>query len=377
MRTFDLLRWVFAVAQAYAWWVGPGAVLILSTAAWLLSEYPRTSAVAIFISTVMLVSVLWGEIFIPKPGSPAPPWWAWWYANPLRKVAWRFGCVLDVHDLPARGFVVGAFQTSFKVNRDRIVPKRLFVESATGKTVDLLIQCGPKYLRADQIKYIPAGNWVLCLGRILRDQSAPDEDRTNHPSREEFFRLYDELTIVLEYDNREFRKHFSRSDLRRMIDVQIAVLSPNPARLPVPKTAPSGPAASDTHSEPEVEFRHIARKTRDVLAGELRQRGFGDALKDYSVDIRHSDRAECAEFARELASLLGLAGWSGEPGTTFDERTEPEIRGLHLCLEDMDAKPPTANMLAAVLRDAGIDFRWLPWPGLKNRMVIFVYPQKR
>src|SRR5690606_11804373 len=121
-------------------------------------------------------------VFVPRPGKCWPPWWVW-FRNPLRKVSWRFGCVVQVHNLPLRGFVVAEFTTLFKVNRGRITPKRLFLESATGKEIQLAILCGANRLRADQISYIPAGDWIRCYGRILKDEKAADDGKTNHPSR--------------------------------------------------------------------------------------------------------------------------------------------------------------------------------------------------
>ena len=135
-------------------------------------------------------------------------------------------------------------------------------------------------------------------------------------------------------------------------------------------------AAGERPSPNEIDDRHLTQDQRDALIDELRQRGFGDATRDYPLDVLWASDSEKG-FAHSLASTLGLAGWIGEARTTLDQRKEPEFLGLYICVENMDSKPPTAGILATALREAKIDFRWLPWPGLNGRTALFVYPRKR
>lgn len=233
-RLFAFLRYVFFVGNVYKWWAAGGAALMMGGAFTFWAEYQRVSTLLLAAALLMLTSAVWGFIYVPNSGTCWPPWWVW-YRNPLRKVSWRFGCVLQVSDLPARGYVVYGFVCSLRANRGRISPKRFFIESATGKTIEMTLQCGPEFQRVCDIDFIPAGPWIHCSGRVLKNQTAPDDGRTNHPTREEFFSIYDELTLVFEYDDKAFRKRFAQKDLRRIIDFTIDACSPKPLRLPVLK----------------------------------------------------------------------------------------------------------------------------------------------
>jgi hypothetical protein len=108
-----------------------------------------------------------------------------------------------------------------------------------------------------------------------------------------------------------------------------------------------------------------------MFAEDLKERGI-DADK---LEVRYaSGCVECKEFAGKLAEALIWAGWNGATDTSLDER--PELTGLRPCLEDMDAKPRNANLLAGALRRANIDFEWWPMPGLQDRLSLWVYPEK-
>jgi hypothetical protein len=234
-RATDLIRWLLFGNTVYTWVAAGGAALTTTAANYYWNAYPHWAGFLACLAVLFTVSAAWGLVFVPRTGTCWPPWWVWWYRMPLRKVAWRFGCVLGVSELPARGFVVYEFRCSLKVNRGRITPERLFLESGTGLRVDMKIQAGVEQRPPEDIEYIPAGLWHDCSARILRDATLPDDGRTNHPRREEFFAIYDDLTLIFEYDGKLFRKHFSQRHLKRVIDFTVDAVAPKPIRRAVVK----------------------------------------------------------------------------------------------------------------------------------------------
>jgi len=343
---YFLLRFLIEFAGAYTWFVGGGAVAIMTTAYWLSSEYPFFAAIAVVLGGLLLVAVIVGAVFVPRAGQCWPPWWAWFRA-PLRKVAWRFGCVLDVHNLPSKGFVVAQFAASLKVNRGRITPKRFFLESATGRTIWLSIQRGPRYLRPEQIEYIPAGEWLHFSGRILKDQHASDDGRTNHPSREEFFQLYDDLTLVFAYDDYEFRKRFARSSLRRIIDAGIAALSPDPARLPVARDIETAERAQQTVSErvAYVDPKPMLMQTRQLSTYEA---GHKAEILDALISLVRGQLRQLARDAEGYSSHGTLAFRQRSRLDEFEKITAELLQGSNLLWKEARAMLKDAEVYADI-----------------------------
>jgi hypothetical protein len=120
--------------------------------------------------------------------------------------------------------------------------------------------------------------------------------------------------------------------------------------------------------------RRIDNSLKESIVEDLRERGISSGGP---IEMRYlASCAECKAYAMQLADILASAGWLGEAKTTTDERREPEVSGLLLCVANMDAKPRNANILAGVFRAAKVDFGWWQWPELGDQTLVFVYPQK-
>jgi hypothetical protein len=240
VRTLALLRAFLLANSLYQWAAAGGAIVLMTAAVQVWSSYPQLAGALALAATLLAISAAWGFVFVPKKGTCWPPWWNWWYLNPIRKIAWRFGHVLQITDLPDRSFVVFEFTCSLRVNRGRVVPKRFVLESTTGRIVPLMIQSGPQYLLAEEVAYIPADTWHYCRCRLLLDERMPDDGHTNHPRPAEFFRTFDELTLIFEYDTGAFRKRFQRSTLKSIVEFYIEKHTPRvrPMAVPRPRTNP-------------------------------------------------------------------------------------------------------------------------------------------
>jgi hypothetical protein len=221
----------------YGWLSGGGSVSAMGTAYWFWDQYPRVATALLTIGLLASALFIYAVLFVPKVNTCWPPWWAWFY-NPMRKVSWNFGCVLQVHDLPANAVpVIGEFSCSLRVNRGSIQPKNLYLESAIKPQILMKVQCGPTHEFVTNIETIPSGQWHHCSARLLKDFNYSDDGLKNHPTREDFLKTYDELTLVFEYDDKTFRKRFSRKQLVQIIDFGIAFYTKPPARLPRLKTS--------------------------------------------------------------------------------------------------------------------------------------------
>ena len=118
--------------------------------------------------------------------------------------------------------------------------------------------------------------------------------------------------------------------------------------------------------------RALTKPQHDDLVRELRERKLPSMRSD-DLWLRFSaGDKECKTFAQQLKSALPSAGWNGDFGTTLDERHD--VNGLRICVENLDSKPAIANVLSESLRQAKIHFDWLPWPGMGDQVVHFVYP---
>lgn len=157
----------------------------------------------------------------------------------------------------------------------------------------------------------------------------------------------------------------------------IAYQSPGVAYTPAELTD-----IQDTLSDPLYErqairpssdrVRQLSKDQQEALGEELKERG----LDNNKVAVRfYGGHEECKRYAAQLAEAMSFGGWQGEISTTLDERHD--LTGLRLCIPDMDAKPRSANILAAAFRQAKIDFEWWQWNGLGDQIIVFVYPQKQ
>ncbi|HWV52419.1 hypothetical protein [Pseudorhodoplanes sp.] len=205
------------VASAYTWLSGGSALTSFLAAYNWWESNPRLSTFLLVLGIEAALIFIYALTFVPRPGTCWPPFWVG-YLNPLRQVSWRFGCVLQVDKLPSvRTPIVYEFCCGLRANRGAIKPKRFYLEARGVPNVPVKIQCGPTFESAENIEEIPSGTWFLCSARLLRDYRAPDDGKTNHPTSEEFFQNYDELTLVFEYDEKIFKKRFRRATLLKIV----------------------------------------------------------------------------------------------------------------------------------------------------------------
>jgi hypothetical protein len=212
---------------------GLGTLLYLSWEHVTTAPWPLQAAFAIaclvIVSAIVGLGLIWATTQ-PK-GDPLPRYVVW-YRFPLRKVSWRLGS-LSMTILQGNPAVIHGFGCGFKVNRGKIVPKRLFLEFFGGQQVDLRIQCGSSHELAESIGHIPAGAWNHCEARIVRNPHMPDDGVTNHPSIDQFLAMYGGFDLVFEYDKSVFRRRFSENEVKQGIDFSLSRLisTPKPAAV--------------------------------------------------------------------------------------------------------------------------------------------------
>jgi hypothetical protein len=151
-------------ASAYTWWSGGGAVTFFWTAYSWWESCPRLSTFFVMIGGITALIFLYTLALIPRPDTCWPPFWDW-YRNPLRRISWRFGCVLQISKLPSeRAPMVYEFCCDLRANRRAIKPKRFYLEArGSVPNVPVKIQCGSTFESAENIAEIPPGNLVPLL----------------------------------------------------------------------------------------------------------------------------------------------------------------------------------------------------------------------
>lgn len=197
--------------------LGFGTLMYLSWEHVTTAPWPLQTAFAltclVLLSAVLFVTGLW--LMNSPPKQWGPRYWIW-YKNPLRKVSWQPGAlgVLVLRDNPA---VISNFHCSFRINRGRIVPKRLYLEFIGGQKLDLRI--GGK-LAADY-EHIPAGRWQQCDGRIVKSTNPP-----SHPSIDQFFATFGPFNLIFEYDDSVFRRTYPRAELMQSVKFMLQNVYP-------------------------------------------------------------------------------------------------------------------------------------------------------
>ena len=108
-----------------------------------------------------------------------------------------------------------------RVNRGvGIVPKAAWVECArTGTKHPVRFDVNHSgnrttYKTASEIALIPAGVWLNGIDWLER---AGEGSHSNGMPQEDFFQLFHDLTFNFEYEGGKFRKRFSRSGMRLLI----------------------------------------------------------------------------------------------------------------------------------------------------------------
>jgi hypothetical protein len=208
-------------------WTGFGLGLLATWGAILASPWQLQLllAAAFIIFTAGFVVSVVVYLALPNEGDHAPRAWKW-HKHRLRKLSWNFGSILSLN-IDDGVFHVRQFVCSFKVNRgEGIRPKRGFLDcKKTGRRIPLYVECGNPYVRAELIEFIPTGKWFYCCAAFRKDGSdatdvnAPyDASEKISPTAEEFFARYNDFEFVFEYDDKTFRKKFSRPILEGIIN---------------------------------------------------------------------------------------------------------------------------------------------------------------
>ena len=177
----------------------------LSAAPWPVLALVCFGLVATILSVAFLVgAILYSAIGPGIYGSK----YLLWYKNPIRKISWNFAQVLGASTGAGSPVVIHTFQAEFKVNRgEAIAPRKAFIEcKRTGVYQDMLLSPLNSYVKADAVAFIPSGRWFQCQSPF------------GGMSKESFLRKYDGFTLVFEYDDRVFRRRFSRRELEEWID---------------------------------------------------------------------------------------------------------------------------------------------------------------
>jgi hypothetical protein len=216
-----LLSWcghISTIFGAYSWYVGGGIGTAMAAAGIFLQDYPRTSGALIGMGLLVFLVSLMGFMLIPPSNAPRPIARDWFYQNPFRRISWKLGN-LQIGSTSARSAVIHDFSCALKINRGSPNLKRFYLETPTGRKIHIKIQCGPEFVFADRIERLPLNHWHLCMGRILLNDNYSDDGRTNHPTPDQFLSTIGEFDLVLEYDNKSFRRRYPRHEIKRMIDL--------------------------------------------------------------------------------------------------------------------------------------------------------------
>lgn len=227
---------VFRMARVVAYIAGGEAiVMIAAIASFITGHYIIFTASATLAALILPVLALGYSVSAPR-GSYLPRYFAW-YKLTIRKVSWRLSGI-KLFEVKDGRTVIGEFHCSFRVNRGKIAPKRLVLEFE-GRSLPLhvCVQVGTKYLRCDEIDHIPAGSWLSCRARILKDEKKPDDGVTNHPTAGEFNNLFGPFELIFEADGYAFRHKFGPYELDMMIRGQEDIHHPPAAITPKLKEA--------------------------------------------------------------------------------------------------------------------------------------------
>jgi hypothetical protein len=213
---YDFLQ---AIAGLWGWFTGGGLSAFLASAGLYVHDYPFWAGVAAMLGALLIIVPLALNLILPPPPTGIRPTIVdMFYDNRFRRISWRLGRIA-VGETSERPAVIHDFMCSFKVNRGQPTLHEMYIEFPfTGKRVDMLVQCGPDYVPANAFLSIARGIWIHAIGRILLDDSKPDDGRTNHPSPEQFLKKFSEFTLVVRYDDTTFRRTYSREELKRAID---------------------------------------------------------------------------------------------------------------------------------------------------------------
>jgi hypothetical protein len=99
--------------------------------------------------------------------------------------------------------------------------------------------------------------------------------------------------------------------------------------------------------------RHLSSAKRNEFAKALRVAGWNAA----NIALRYKPECdECRKYAVDLAGALAMAGWSDKAEVTKDQNDA--LTGIHIVVENLNDRPPDADLLAEALIQANIRFQF-------------------
>jgi hypothetical protein len=123
------------------------------------------AAFVVSIIVLIVAAAIAAVVWLNTPQAPGNfgPKYLLWYANPLRKISWRFPNFIGMGGGTGQRVVIYGFQASMKVNRgDGIIPKAAWVES---------LRTGTK--RTVRFDVDHSGNCQSCKRRRRSNSSPP------------------------------------------------------------------------------------------------------------------------------------------------------------------------------------------------------------
>jgi hypothetical protein len=184
-------------------------------------------------AVVFLVTLLpLAYLATPEAGTFTPRYFRF-YRWPLARLSWRFDNFLGGRAPPV---LITSFQPAFRINRGQgIRPRKAYIWSPrTGERADVLIECGNPYVAADAIEFMPRGKWYQCQVHF------GDVGLT----KAEFLARFDGFDFVFQYDDTEFKRTFSRSEIELLFDsFERYATAPSEVRPTLKPSAPANPTA--------------------------------------------------------------------------------------------------------------------------------------
>jgi hypothetical protein len=225
-----LLLWIF---------FGPPTVILALSQAW---EYLGHANLAFQFLVALGVLTVFGSVvgailyflLTSGPNEAGPRWWKW-RRLPIQKISWDFLSAFGSHRKGDESVKFLKFNPRFRINwGDGIKPHHCYLDfRAKGLRIPVWIEHGNPYLRAERIPFIErhgfiwGSQWLHCSAAFqnIRDDNldAPYvvNDRDAFTAGE-FFERFGSFDFVFEYDNKVFRKRFSRARIAQMFRSQIS-----------------------------------------------------------------------------------------------------------------------------------------------------------
>jgi hypothetical protein len=204
--------------------------VVLAALSQFLDAFPRLSGGLIGVAGLCFAASIALYLFAPKEGGDQARFKSWWFENRLRRVSWFFDKCLTVR----RGNLVWRFGPRFRLNwpfGNQIIVTAAYIECLrTGRRQVVEVEHGNPYLPIEQrVTYRRYADKDTYYSQICWY----GKNREEGISTDEFLRLFDGFAFVFEYDDRIFRKNFSRRWLYAKLEGENPKFTP-PSDLQTP-----------------------------------------------------------------------------------------------------------------------------------------------